>query len=206
MYTPKSFEINNLEQLHQFIEQFNFATLISHSNGDTQVTHLPVMLDRKSGPYGTLIGHMAKLNTHLKEFDGSKQALLIFHGPHAYISPAWYESSPSVPTWNYAVLHAYGAPEIVTKEQLAKDLTHMVNHHESQLEINPQYNIPEGYKLKMLDHIDGFKMEIKRIEGKFKLGQNRSAEDQTNMLRELRKQKSRDAKALADFIDFYANK
>jgi transcriptional regulator len=205
MYIPKSFENKNIEQLHQIIERFNFATLISHNNGEIAVTHIPVMLDRNQGQYGMLFWHVANLNSHSTEFDGSKNALVIFHGPHAYISPTWYKNAPSVPTWNYAAVHAHGIPEVINKEQLADDLTKMVSQHERMLSTNTNYIIPDDYKSKLIEHITGFRMRITRLEGKFKLGQNRSVEDQDGMLQGLRDQNSTDSITLADFISSVRN-
>jgi len=137
---------------------------------------------------------VAKQNPHSKEFDGIKKALFIFHGPHAYVSPSWYTSSPSVPTWNYAVIHAHGNPIQVSNEQLASDLSQMVVQHER----DSNYVIPDDYKLKLMDHIVGFSMEIIKIESAFKLGQNRSQEDQDGMLAGL--QRNSAGSGLAEFI------
>lgn len=200
MYTPESFENKKIDKIHQFIEQFSFATLISQDDDDLQVSHLPLMLEREQGSYGSLIGHMAKLNPHLNLFDGEKTVLCIFHGPHAYISPAWYKNSPSVPTWNYTVVHVIGIPTLVSADQLSADLTKMTKLYESQLAENPRYVIPENYKQTLINHIVGFKIEIKQIKGKFKLGQNRSLEDQKGMLKGLQEQNSNEAICLANFI------
>jgi len=187
-------KITDINQLHKFIEQFNFATLVSHDNEELNVSHIPVILNRKQGTQGTLVWHVAKQNPHSRSFDGTKNALFIFHGPHAYISPGWYKSSPSVPTWNYAVIRAYGNPTQVSNEQLASDLSQMVAQHEE----NSNYIIPDDYKLKLIDHIVGFSMEIMRIESTFKLGQNRSQEDRNGMLAGL--QSNSAGSALAEFI------
>lgn len=200
MYIPKSFVNNNLEQLHQLIEKFNFATLISHSNDEFQTTHIPLMLNKTQGQYGTLLGHMAKLNPHLNAFDGNTNTLCIFHGPHSYISPTWYKTSPSVPTWNYVVVHAYGNPVLISQAQLSDDLTRMVQEHEATISNTENYVIPEVYKSKLLDHIVGFKIEILRIEGKYKLGQNRSQADQSSLIEGLLKQNTTESTTLADFI------
>src|SRR3984885_15550110 len=99
MASLESMIMSNVKTL-QFIEKFNFATLVSH-NKVFHVTHIPLFLERSQGHYGTLTGHISKNNPHLKDFDGSHETLCIFNGPHAYISPTWYSSSPNVPTWNY---------------------------------------------------------------------------------------------------------
>lgn len=110
MYTPKSFNITDVSRLHNFVETYPFATLISQKNQDLDVTHVPVLLDRNQGEKGTLSWHVAKANPHATAFDGLKSALLISQGSHAYISHTWYKTTPNVPTWNYAVVHAYGEP------------------------------------------------------------------------------------------------
>lgn len=183
MYTPKPFNITDISRLHDFIENYPFATLISQKNQDFDVTHVPVLLDRTQGEKGTLSWHVAKANPHATAFDELKSALLIFQGPHAYISHTWYKTIPSVPTWNYAVVYAYGEPTKVSHECLSADLSKMMSAFE---ESTPETSVPfESYKSAQLDHIVGFRMEISRIEGKFKLGQNRSPEDQEGMLQGL---------------------
>lgn len=186
----------NINQLHQFMEQFNFCTLVSHSNEELNVSHVPVVLHRAKGLYGTLDWHVAKQNPHAKIFDGNKKTLCIFHGPHAYISPRWYRSSPNVPTWNYAIVHAYGSPKKISNEELSSDLLKMIIQYEG----NSNYIIPDDYKLKLMDHIIGFSMEITKIESLFKLGQNRSQEDQHGMLLGLQQQSNKTDLALAEFI------
>src|SRR5579872_1071351 len=108
MYIPDSFENKNIAGLHRFIETYGFATLINYHESGLHVSHVPVMLDKTRGQFGTLIWHLAKLNQHTEVLNGKNSSLCIFHGPHSYISPAWYKTSPNVPTWNYAVVHAYG--------------------------------------------------------------------------------------------------
>lgn len=189
----------SIEQLHNFIEKYNFASLINQNNGDFFVTHIPVMLDRHQGDYGTIIGHMAKVNSNFKMFDINHNSLCIFQGPHSYISPTWYRSSPNVPTWNYAVVHAYGKPTLVSKEQLSDDLTQMVNYNESKYDINTSYNISDDYKNRLIDHIVGFRMEILRIEHRFKLGQNKNPKDQEGILHGLREQNTFESLSFLDF-------
>lgn len=186
----------NIAQLHQFIEQFNFATLISQSPQGLQVSHVPVLLDRSQGKQGALVWHLAKSNPHTEEIHCATEALFIFHGPHAYISPTWYKIAPSVPTWNYAVVRARGKPCAVSREQLSQDVDLLARQQEG----NATYATPEPYKNKLLDYVSGFHMEIMQLEGTFKLGQNRSKEDQAGMLEGLRTQNHSESLALADFI------
>jgi len=204
IYTPKSFNQTNVSQLHEFIEKFNFATLITHHIGENYVSHVPILLDRNRGQLGTLIWHVAKINPQADAFPTTK-TLCIFHGPHAYISPTWYKMHPSVPTWNYTVVHAEGIAKQTNAEQLEKDLSRLVEHHEKNIELNSPYLIPENYKNKLIEHIVGFHMEITSIQGKFKLGQNRCEEDQQGMLQGLLKQKDDSSHALAHFIQSLKN-
>ncbi len=198
MYTPKPFNITNINCLHDFIEAYPFATLVSHKVPDFDVTHLPVLFNRDWGEKGTLSWHVAKANPHATAFDEIKSALLVFHGPHAYVSHTWYKTTPSVPTWNYAVVHVYGEPQKISQDCLSEDLSKMVSHYEGTASEN--HLIPEPYKNNQLDHIVGFRMEISRIEGKYKLGQNRSSEDQEGMLQGLRKKNTPETLSLANFI------
>ena len=100
MYIPQSFEVSDESVLDDFIASNSFAILISTINGSPFATHLPLILDRTESPQGVLLGHVARANPHWRVFDGKQPALAIFHGPHAYISPSWYVTSPAVPTWN----------------------------------------------------------------------------------------------------------
>lgn len=189
------------EHLYEFIEKYNFATLINHHDGKLNISHIPVMLDRDKGDHGTLIWHVSKQNPHACGFDGDKEALFIFNGPHAYISPTWYNSSPNVPTWNYAVVHAHGKPEQVSEKQLADDLTQLVLKYESDT-----YIIPNDYKNKLISHIVGFSMEITKIESTFKLGLNRSIKDQEGILEGLRNNPDTDQLSLADLMQSLQNR
>ncbi len=120
MYIPKAFREEDIEILRAFMQGNNFAILVTMQDGVPLATHLPLILDCENGPYGTLRGHMARANTQWRTFDEKKEVLVIFPGPHAYISPSWYVSEPetSVPTWNFVAVHAYGIPRIVSDEEL----------------------------------------------------------------------------------------
>ncbi len=186
MYIPKFFEVSDEVVLDDFIASNSFATLISTVNGTSFATHLPLILDRTDFPQRVLLGHVARANPHWQAFDGKQSALAIFHGPHAYISPSWYAISPAVPTWNYAVVHVYGVPRIVEDETW---LVHLVDRlvalYEAGLPQPWPGVLPTEFKTKLLKAIVGFVMPIERIEGKFKLGQNRSVEDQQGVVRHL---------------------
>jgi transcriptional regulator len=125
--------------------------------------------------------------------------LVVFAGPHAYVSPSWYESQPSVPTWNYAAVHAYGVPRLVDDPRLKQIVDRLVAKYEAQQSKPWPNDLPAAYRAKLLEGVVGFEIPIDHLEGKFKLGQNRSAEDQQSMLAQL-KQGNKEAQALAAFI------
>jgi transcriptional regulator len=104
MYIPRAFREDDSSKLHTFMREYNFATFITLHDGVPFATHLPFLLDAERGPNGTLLAHMARANPQWQVFKSSQEVLVIFQGPHAYISPSWYEVELSVPTWNYAVV------------------------------------------------------------------------------------------------------
>jgi transcriptional regulator len=184
MYIPKSFAETDLPVLHQFMRDHHFATLITQQDGELIASHLPFILDSQRGEYGTLKAHLARANSQWKQF--GQKALVIFQGPHAYISPSWYEIHPSVRTWNYAVVHAYGVPHIIEDEAVLYGmLDSLVRSHESHLDLTWEMRLPEDYLDKMMKSIVGFEIEITRLEGKYKLSQNRSEVDQENVIEQL---------------------
>jgi transcriptional regulator len=179
MYLPKSFQTEDLPELHGFMQSYNFATLVTQHQGAPFATHLPFMLDAERGPYGTLLAHLARANPQWRDFAAGAEALVIFQGPHAYISPSWYETHPSVPTWNYAVVHAYGVPRIVEDHAaLHHMLETLVDTHEAGFAQPWRMDLPDDYLDKMMRAVVGFEIEITRLEGKLKLSQNRSEHDQ----------------------------
>lgn len=199
MYIPEPFHVDDLETLHDFMERHRFATLVTNVDGVPFATHLPLILDRARSRFGTLVGHVAKENPHWEALEADGESLAIFHGPHAYISPAWYNgNAAAVPTWNYAVVHAYGTSLPLTDpQQLNALLERMVEVHESGFDQPWRNDLPVELREQLTRRIVGFELELTRLEGKFKLGQNRSEEDQRGVLRGLRRSGSAD---LADFI------
>src|SRR5262249_39789477 len=111
MYIPGAFAVEDRAVLYDFLDRFGFATLVSVVDGAPFGPPLPMLLDREGG---RLLGHVARANPHWHGFDGEREALVVFHGPHAYVSPSWYAAALAVPTWNYAAVHVYGRPRPVT--------------------------------------------------------------------------------------------
>ncbi|HZU37064.1 MAG TPA: FMN-binding negative transcriptional regulator [Gemmataceae bacterium] len=200
MYIPAAFKVEDRSLLYDFIERYSFATLITTAEGIPFASHLPLLLDRERE---VLLGHLARANPHWQSFDGMHEGLIIFSGPHAYISPSWYATSPAVPTWNYAAVHVYGTPRLLEADQLSGLLARLVSHYEAGNERPWQYDLPEDYRQRMERAVVGVEVPITRIEGKFKLGQNRTVEDRRGMLTRL-KVGHADGQALAAFMEAYA--
>jgi transcriptional regulator len=196
MFIPPAFRVGDRETLYQFIERYGFATLVSTRDGVPFASHVPLLLDR-AGP--TLLGHLARANPHWEAFADGAESLAIFHGPHAYVSPSWYATAPAVPTWNYAVVHAYGTPRLLTPDRTREVVDSAVRKYEESRPAPWPNALPDEFRARLLAAIVGFEMPISRMEGKFKLGQNRPAADQAGMLDGLRGD-GPDAQRLAEFI------
>lgn len=182
LYVPDSFREPDVAMMQEFMRRYPFATIVSCRDG-IHVSHLPVVLDAQRGPYGTIVGHLARANAHWRDFNDETAATCVFHGPHAYISPTWYTERPAVPTWNYAVVHAIGIPTVIDDQQrLAEIIDETLATFEPALRdpVADGY-LPEAYRAPLLKAIVGFEIPIERLDGKFKLGQNRSAEDQAGI-------------------------
>lgn len=199
MYIPKAFREDDIHTLHTFMRAYSFATLVTMQNGVPFATHLPFILDTGRGLHGTLLAHMARANPQWHDFNSAQEVLVIFQGPHAYISPSWYEVELSVPTWNYAAVHAYGLPRLIDdREELYTLLKTLVQTHEVHFEKPWPFQLPDDYLQKMMRGIVGFEIEITRLEGKFKLSQNRTEAERANVITAL--QASTDTLAVAELM------
>jgi transcriptional regulator len=186
MYIPQLFREAELDTLHALMREYSFATIITQHNGAPFASHLPFLLQAEEGPYGTLLGHMAHANPQWQDFVAGQEALVIFQGPHAYISPSWYAVHPSVPTWNYAVVHAYGIPQVIDNgTALYEVLQMLVQTYEAPSARPWAFDVPEDYLHNMMRGIVGFTVRITRLEGKFKLSQNRPVQDQPRIIEAL---------------------
>lgn len=201
MYIPDAFREADQAVLHQVIRDNSFATLITYGGGAPSASHLPLILDSARGDRGTLRGHMARANPQWRDFKDGAEALAIFQGPHAYISPSWYETHPSVPTWNYVAVHAYGVPRLIEDRAELRDLLKVsVKLYESGFEKPWEFDLPEGFVEKMIDMIVGFEVPIGRLEGKLKLNQNRSAADRRSVIRVLERSPDPVARAIGELM------
>jgi transcriptional regulator len=203
MYVPKAFTEDRLDVLHAFIRQHNFATLVSGAGaGDAPLvaSHVPVLLDAARGRYGTLQAHLARANPHGEQFTHDcGEVLAIFLGPHGYVSPRWYAKPLNVPTWNFIAVHAYGLPRVMPDGELARHLEAIADAHEPPAPDGWDVrSLPGTFLEKMRAQVVGVEGEITRIEGKWKLGQNRTAEDRAGAVAGLRASGTPEAAALAD--------
>lgn len=197
MYVPASFAETELTKLHDFIERHSFGILVSQVDGLPFATHLPFLLERTSGANGTLVGHMARANPHWRQMVG-QTVLAIFHGPHAYISPTWYEAEQVVPTWNYAAIHACGPVQTIEDEgSLLNIVQKSVSFYEQSMPRPWTFDGEATFVRRLLAQIVGFRIEIDKIEGKWKLNQNHSAERRKNVVRALQERGDENDRAVA---------
>lgn len=187
MYMPSAFRQDDLAELHAQLQASPLALLTSAGAAGVQASHLPLLLAPDEGEFGTLYGHFARANPHWRDLQGGAEALAVFSGPDAYISPGWYpakaEHGKVVPTWNYIAVHARGPVELIEEpEHLLQIVSRLSDQHESGRE-RPWAvsDAPRDYLDSMLRAIVGFALPIHRLEGKWKLGQNRSAADQAGV-------------------------
>jgi transcriptional regulator len=185
VYIPPLFCEESLAEMQEMMETYNFATLVTVDQGIPFATHLPFMLDRTSGAHGTLLAHMARANPQWTHFATGQEVLVIFQGPHAYISPAWYESDFAVPTWNYIAVHAYGIPSIVDDPWLVQQmLDKLVARHETPRPEPWRFAWTERY-VNLSKGVVAFTLGITRLEGKAKLSQNRTEADRRGAIQGL---------------------
>ncbi|MDB6051419.1 MAG: transcriptional regulator [Pseudomonas sp.] len=183
MYVPSAFKEEDLALLHQQIEGTRLAVLVTHGTGGLLANHVPLLLSPEQGPNGTLHGHLAKANPQWQELANGAEALLIFAGPDAYVSPSFYPSKAEhgqvVPTWNFLAIHAYGIPEVFHDAQRLLSLVSALTDKHEAGRAKPWAvdDAPKEYIDKMLGAIVGFSVPITRLEGKRKLNQNRNAAD-----------------------------
>jgi transcriptional regulator len=198
MYIPGYFRNKNLPELEAFIRQNPFAILINQREGKPWATHLPVELEENETGEKVLWCHVARANQQWKNFETNPDALLIFSGPHHYISSSWYNHI-NVPTWNYIAVHVYGKVQIMGEERFYEALKRLMSRYEAASK-NPQSieNLPQDFVRKQLHHAVGFEISITRMEGKWKLSQNRDNESAQNVIRELEELNDYNATMIAE--------
>ena len=209
MYVPNANREDRLEILHKLMEDQPFASLITVGSAGLFASHIPMVME-KNGAKGFLRGHLSRANTQWRDYSPSVEALAIFSGPQHYITPSWYpekqETGRVVPTWNYVVVHAYGYLKVVEDgEWLMAHLRQLTNIHEAGSPLPWRVrDAPADYVASQLKGIVGLEMAIERIEGKWKVSQNRSERDREGVakgLAELNTTESLAMKALVEKRD-----
>jgi transcriptional regulator len=191
--------------LHDFMDDYSFVDLVT-ATPTIRITHIPVLIDRTAGAYGSIYGHISRNNPQSQTFDGRQPAVVVFHGPHSYISPTWYTKTEAVPTWNFGVVHASGKLKPIADKKAIHDLlAKLIQKFENRYQQSSSYDfgkLPDSYTYGMIGGIIGFEMQIELIEGKFKLGQERSETDKQSIVKNLQSSK-RDPSAGDFTASFY---
>ena len=187
MYVPRAFAVDDIKILHQQMQASPLPVLVTHASQGLLASHVPMLLNPDEGPCGTLYGHLARANPHWQDLAQGTEALVIFAGEQAYISPTFYpgkaDHGKAVPTWNYLAVHAYGMAEVFDDaERLLALVSRLSDRHEANRPAPwAVSDAPADYVDSMLKAIVGFRLPITRLQGKRKLSQNRDAPDQAGV-------------------------
>jgi transcriptional regulator len=201
MYSPKHYIENREDLVHEVLRDYSFATMISVSNNEPIISHLPVVFDAERN---ILMSHCAKANPHWKHFHNENPVTVIFNGPHAYVSPAWYQPDPdNVPTWNYVSVHISGAAKIIEDNQEAwlimnKLVNHYENYYQTGWSLPPEPN--EELNRDIQHGIVVFEISISKINAKFKLSQKQNPQDRNSVIENLPRYSGEQGKRLSDFM------
>ncbi len=184
MYIPKFNRIADRATLIEAMRSYSFAILFgmqsdAESEGTPVATHLPLVV-KDEGEHGLIEGHFARANRHWQSLAG-RETLVVFPGPHSYVSPTFYTDPLSVPTWNYVAVHAYGIMQLVEDEPGKEALLKGLIAQNEPAYAEQWHNLPEGFRRTLLAGIVGFRIPIARIEGKFKISQNREPQERRNV-------------------------
>jgi transcriptional regulator len=206
VYIPDAFRQDSPQRLHGFVRQHSFGTLVTVAPGADGIVlptanHLPFLLDAARGPNGVLRAHLARANPQWRLFRPDREVLVIFTGPHAFVSSAWYERpAEMVPTWNFTAVHAYGKPRLVDQEtgvfELLRDLMAAYQPESAPPSVDP----PDEALRAKVRGIVAFEVEVTRWEGKFKLSQNRTPGDRRRVREALADRGTPDDLAVANLM------
>jgi transcriptional regulator len=200
MYIPKNFKVTNVNEIWDFIEENSFGTIVTTEQGKPIATHLPLGFIKKGNDY-YLTGHMAFGNHQWKTFETCENVLVMFQGPHAYISSSWY-SHENVPTWNYQAIHLYGKASILEKDELIEELTRMLEKYEQNREKPVLWDKLSPELLEsQLKGIVGFKIKVEEIQAAYKLSQNRNETDYNNIIDKLQNEENPNSHQMAEVME-----
>lgn len=202
-YVPRAFRGETLDAQHDLIEANNFGQLIVAAANGLAVSHLPFRLDRERGEFGHLRCHVAKANPIWEDIERAR-VLAVFSGPHAYVSPDWYASPGLVPTWNYAAAYAHGQARLMQETELDQLLVDLTNAEEARITNKKPWSVDRvapDVHASMRAAIVGIDISITKIDGKWKMSQNRNADDRAGAAAGLRAIGSPDSMAVAELIE-----
>lgn len=201
VYIPKAFEMNDHSKIVNFIREHSFGILFSKYDNGPFATHLPFLIDENKYDQGTLISHMAIANPHWRGLD-NKEVLVVFTGPHAYISPSWYEDSDHAPTWNYISVHVYGEfRRIENQDQIKEIIRNTVHFYESPLPEPWAADFDNKFINGLMNGLIAFEIKINKLEGKWKLSQNHSTLKQQRLVRGLKSSNQYDSYKIGRLIE-----
>jgi transcriptional regulator len=198
MYIPKHFKVTDINEIREFIHKNPFATIVTNKQGKPIATHLPLELHKQGDEY-YITGHMAYANPQWKTFEENDQVLVMYQGPHAYISSSWYKNE-EVPTWNYQAVHVYGEASIMSEQELQEDLILLLKKYEQHRENAVLWETLSPQTKKQIKGIVGIKIKIKEVQAAYKLSQNRNEEDYHNIIDKLYKEEDSNAQRLAEVM------
>jgi len=199
MYIPKYFKVKNVDEIFDFVQKNSFGTIVTTEQGKPIATHLPLQLIKEGDTY-YITGHMAHGNPQWRTFEICDDVLVIFQGPHGYISSSWYEHE-NVPTWNYQAVHVYGQASILGEEELKQDLSELLEKYEKKRENPVSWDKLSPQLIEsQLKGIVGFKIKVQEVQAAYKLSQNRNEEDYHNIVEKLQGEENLNSHQLAEVM------
>ena len=212
MYIPEHFEERDVAVLHALVRSHPLGTWVTEADGQLVVNHIPFIVDATRGPFGVLVGHVARANTVWKTASTQVDSVVVFQGPQAYITPSWYptkhEHGKVVPTWNYAVVHAHGLPRAIDdSEWLREHVVALTGVHESERGASWRVSdAPSSYVDTMLRAIVGIEIPIGKLVGKWKASQNRAVPDRRGVVAGLVERGDDESRRMAQLVEERVNR
>jgi len=201
MYIPSIYKNENIEEVKEFIKKYGFGILISQASGRPEGTHIPLQLDVDNNGNDVLTGHISKSNPQWKNFNDASEVLVIFNGPHSYVSSSWYEKEDA-PTWNYMAVHVYGSIAIIQGDALKNMLRKLVDTYEATSKCPISVDSMSLETMEQINGIIGFQIRINEIQAAYKLSQNKSEKDHNSIVKELQNKGGHGAKKIAKEMNF----